>query len=42
VIDDGAVRGYANRRQLELLVWAGCSPLEAIAIGRLAPRRECD
>ena len=29
----GVVPGYANQRQLELLVEAGFTPLEAIAIG---------
>jgi enamidase len=31
----GVVPGYANQRQLELLVEAGFSPLEAISIGTL-------
>jgi imidazolonepropionase-like amidohydrolase len=31
----GVIPGYANQRQLELLVEAGFSPLEAITIGTL-------
>ena len=31
----GVIPGYSNQRQLELLVEAGFSPVEAIAIGTL-------